>query len=174
MEEREQKYKQTISDHYDMIYRLCCSYVADADVRKDLFQNIMLRIWQGLDSFENRSSISTWIYRLSVNTSIDFLRKQRKAKKRSNHIDIAEIDVIDDSNDIESNLIMSEKVQIMFRCINELSFIDKTIITLYLEDLSYRDISEIVGISEKNVGVKLSRIKNRLNRCLKGIYNERR
>ena len=61
--EKENKYKEIISEHEDMIYRLCCSYVMDTDLRKDLFQNILIRIWKGLNSFENRSSISTWVYR---------------------------------------------------------------------------------------------------------------
>ncbi|MBN2000475.1 sigma-70 family RNA polymerase sigma factor [candidate division KSB1 bacterium] len=172
MKDKEQKYKKIILDHYDMIFRLCCSYVRDAEVRKDLLQNIMIRIWKVLNSFENRSSISTWIYRLSVNTSLDFLRKENKGKNGKNHIDINEISIIDESKNVEENLIISEKIHMMYKCINTLTFVDQTIITLYLEDLSYREISEIVGISEKYVGVKLVRIKKKLNRCLKDHYYE--
>lgn len=167
MENKENKYKKIISEHQDMIYRLCCSYVMDADLRKDLFQNILIRIWKGLNTFENRSSFSTWIYRLSVNTSIDFLRKELKGNHNSKHIDIRDIEVIDKSNNAEERLIVSEETKYMYKCISKLTFIDKTVITLYLEDLSYKEISEIVGVSEKNVSVKLVRIKNKLNKCLK-------
>jgi len=103
------------------------------------------------------------VYRISVNASIDFLRREDNHKK----IDIDDIEVIDNSKNIEKDLILSEKTKFMYLCISKLAFVDKTIISLYLEDLSYREISEIVGISEKNVSVKLSRIKKKLNNCLK-------
>lgn len=167
MEDKDKNYKQIITENQDMIFRLCCSYVMDTDLRKDLFQNILIRIWKGLNSFENRSSIDTWIYRVAVNTSIDFLRKYENNKKTSKRIDLDKVELTDKSTNLEEDLINSEKAQFMYKCINKLSFIEKTIITLYLEDLSYREISEIVGISEKNVSVKLTRIKNKINKCLK-------
>jgi RNA polymerase sigma-70 factor (ECF subfamily) len=167
MEKKEEKFKTIISDYQDMIFRLCCSYMGDGDIRKDLYQNILLRLWKGLDVFENRSSIKTWIYRISVNTSLDFLRTEFKNKYRSKHVDINTFEIADISNNVEENIILSEKIKFMYKCINKLSFIDKTIISLYLEDLSYREISEIVGISEKNVSVKLTRIKKKINACLK-------
>jgi RNA polymerase sigma-70 factor (ECF subfamily) len=137
----------------------------DTNLRQDLFQNILIRIWKGLNSFENRSSVSTWVYRISVNAGIDFLRKED-----INHKDIKisnEIEVTDKSLNLEENLILSEKTKFVYKCINKLTFIDKTIITLYLEDLSYKEIAEVVGISEKYVSVKLTRIKKKLNECLK-------
>lgn len=169
MDDKDKNYKQIISENQDMIFRLCCSYVMDTDLRKDLFQNILIRIWKGLNSFEHRSSIKTWIYRISVNTSIDFLRKHEKDNQASKSIDLNNIELIDKSTNLEEDLIISEKTQFIYKCINQLSFIEKTIITLYLEDLSYKEISEIVGISEKNVGVRLTRIKNNINKCLKDL-----
>ena len=164
---KEKHFEVILSDYQDMIYRLCCSYVANGDLRKDLYQNILIRIWKGLDSFENRSSITTWIYRIAVNSSLDFLRKESKNKHLSNLLEINEADIIDNSIHIEENLILSEKMKFIYRCINKLTFIDKTVMSLYLEDLSYKKISEIVGISEKNVSVKLTRIKKKLNTCLR-------
>jgi len=169
MENKETKFKSILSEYQDMIYRLCCIYVDDAECRKDLYQNILMRIWKGLNSFENRSSISTWIYRISVNTSIDYLRKENNKKHISNLKDMRDLELADNSNTLEEDLITSEKIRLMYRCINKMTFIDKTLITLYLEDLSYREISEILGISEKNVGVRLSRIKTKLNQCLKDV-----
>ncbi len=169
MDDKDKNYKLIISENQDMIFRLCCSYVMDTDLRKDLFQNILIRIWKGLNSFENRSSIKTWIYRISVNTSIDFLRKHEKGEQASKSINLNKIELIDKSTNLEEDLIISEKTQFMYKCINKLSFIEKTVITLYLEDLSYKEISEIVGISEKNVGVRLTRIKNKINKCLKDL-----
>lgn len=167
MENKDKKYKRIIYENQEMIFRLCCSYVMNTDLRNDLFQNILIRIWKGLNSFENRSSMNTWIYRIAVNTSIDFLRKKENNRQISKSIDSDKIELIEDSTNLEEDLIISEKIQFMYKCISKLSFIDKTIITLYLEDISYKEISEIVGISEKNVSVKLTRIKNKINKCLK-------
>jgi len=150
-----------------MIYRLCCSYINESDLRKDLFQNILIRIWRGLNSFENRSSIKTWVYRISVNTCVDFLRREAGNKYISKHMDINDIEVTDRSGNLDEDLVFSEKIAFLYRCINKLTLIDKTVITLYLEDLSYKEISVIVGISEKNVSVKLFRIKKKLNKYLR-------
>ena len=73
----------------------------------------------------------------------------------------------DKSTNPEDKIVISEKIDFIYKCINTLTFVDKTIISLYLEDLSYKEISEIVGISKNNVSVKLTRIKNKLNKCLK-------
>ena len=132
MKAKEEKFKAIISDYQDMIYRLCCSYVADVDIRNDLYQNFLMRIWQGLTSFENRSSISTWVYRISVNTGIDFLRKKDNHIPRTKHVDINDVEISDTINDVEDNLLQSEKTKLMYKCINKLTYIDNTIISLYL------------------------------------------
>ena len=169
MENKEKIFKSILSEYQDMIYRLCYSYVKDIDARKDLYQSILIRLWKGLTSFENRSSIGTWVYRISVNTSLDFLRKEHKNNFKSKHVNIDDLNIADKSDNLEEELIISEKTHLMYKCINKLTFIDKTIISLYLEDLSYRAIADIVGISEKNVSVKLYRIKKKLNQCLKDL-----
>jgi RNA polymerase sigma-70 factor (ECF subfamily) len=169
METKEKRFQTIITDYQDMIYRLCCSYVEDIEIRKDLYQNILIRLWKGMDSFQNRSAIGTWVYRVAVNTGLDFLRKELKNKSRSIHVDLENVTIADRSNNQEEEVFISEKTQLMYKCINKFSFIDKTIISLYLEDLSYREIAGIVGITEKNVSVKLSRIKKNLNQCLKDV-----
>ena len=78
MEDKEQKFQTIVTEYQHMIYRLCCSYIADEHIRKDLYQNILIRIWKGMHSFQNRSSIGTWVYRIAVNTSLDFLRNDLK------------------------------------------------------------------------------------------------
>jgi RNA polymerase sigma-70 factor (ECF subfamily) len=98
---------------------------------------------------------------------MDFLRKECNSKLTAKHIDINNIDITDKSNNLERDMILSEKTRLMYKCINNLNFIDKTIISLYLEELSYREISDIVGITEKNVSVKIARLKRKLNKCLK-------
>ena len=167
MKNKEEKFKDIISDFQHTIYRLCYSYVEDNEMRKDLYQNILIRIWKGLDTFKRRSSICTWIYRIAINTSLDFLRKEFNKNKTVDNININEIELEDSSQNTEQKLIITEKIKYIYRCIGKMSFIDKTIIFLYLEDLSYKDIAGIVGISEKNVSVKLHRLKNNLIDCVK-------
>jgi len=168
MKNKEKKFKDIISEFQDTIYRLCYSYVEDKEMRKDLYQNILIRIWKGLDTFKSHSSISTWIYRIAINTSLDFLRKEFNRSKTSTHLNIDDIEVADSSQNSEQEFIIGEKLKYLYHCIGKMNFIDKTIIFLYLEDLSYREIAGIVGISKKNVSVKLSRLKNNLMDCVKG------
>jgi RNA polymerase sigma-70 factor (ECF subfamily) len=167
MEKKEEKFKNIISEYQDTIYRLCYSYVDDKEMRQDLYQNILIRIWKGLDSFEERSSVCTWVYRIAVNTSIDFLRTEYNKNSASKHTKIDDIEVMDNSHNPEQNLIIAEKIKFIYHCINKMNFIDKTIIFLYLEDLSYREMAEVIGIGEKNVSVKLYRLKNKLMECVK-------
>ena len=167
MKNKEEKFKDIISEFQDTIYRLCYSYIADKEMRKDLYQNILIRLWKGLDTFKSHSSISTWIYRIAINTSLDFMRKEFNRSKTSNHINTNEIELEDSSQNSEQNLILAEKIKYIYHCIGKMNFIDKTIIFLYMEELSYRDIANIVGITEKNVSVKLSRLKNNLMDCVK-------
>ena len=169
MKDKKDFFRSIVSEHQDRIYRLCWSYAQNREDRKDLFQAILIKIWNGLSSLQNRSTVSTWIFRLSVNTSIDYLRRNKKHKTISTDMDIADANVIDRTNDIEGNLILSENIKILHKFIGQLSFIDRTLIYLYLEDLKYREIAEILGISEKNVGIKLHRIKKLLKEYFKDI-----
>ena len=167
MREKEKKFQQIITEFQDMIYRLCCAYVENSEIRKDLYQNILLRVWKGLDSFNQRSRLSTWIYRVAVNTSLDFLRAEKKRKRTPDTVDIYTHEMADKDQDPEKKLIISEQTRRMYACIGMLSFIDRTIVSLYLEGLSYSEIADIIGITEKNLSVKLTRLKKNLIRCLK-------
>ena len=168
MESNEEKFKAIFSDYQQKIFRLCCSYVIDPDAREDLYQNILIRIWKGLPSFNGQSTIGVWIYRISVNTAIDFLRKNQRDKKFSQRLENYDFEIIDRSCNSEELLLLTEKIRHLFKCINRLDFMDRTIISLYLEDISYKNIAEIVGLTEKYVGVKISRIKKEVNKCLAG------
>ena len=167
MAEKEEIFNELLRDYQDKIYRLCCYYVKNEEDRKDLLNDIYYRIWRNLYSFKHRSSISTWIFRISVNSCIDFIRKETKRKHVMANVEINEETAIDKSENIEKDFIASERIQMLYSCIDRLSLLDKTLISLYLEELSYKEIAEIVGITEKNVGVKLFRIKKSLNEFLK-------
>ena len=167
MSEKQDLFKNILSEYKDKIFRLCCAYVTLAEDRKDLYQDILMRIWKGLDSFRQQSSIGTWIYRISVNSSIDFIRKENRKRLTNVQIGIDDLQIADQSQDTEKDIILSEKLRFLYECMNRLSFLDKTLVTLYLEDLSYKEIADILGISENHVGVRLHRIKKQLNTYFK-------
>ena len=165
MKKQEEIFKIIVNDFQDKIYRLCWIYVQNDSECDDLLQEIYIKIWRNLKNIKNQSAWGTWIYRVTVNTCIDFLRK----KKRCNTTQIENVDyerITDSEKDIEDKLIESEKLQILQNCIQKLTEIEKIIVALYLEELKYSEIAEIIGISEKNVSVKISRIKNKMKNLL--------
>ncbi len=164
MNSKEEKFTQIVREYRDKIYRLCWSYMDNEDDRKDLQQIILVKVWQNLDRFEGKSSPSTWLYRLAVNASIDYARKNNRYRRYFSNAEVADMGAIDPACDSEENYIRSEALQLLHTYINRLSFVDKTLVLLYLEDLSYKEIAQIVGITEKNVSVKLVRIKKSMRR----------
>lgn len=169
MKNKEKTFEQILIDYQDKIYRLCWSYIRNEEDRKDLLQNIFMKIWKNLESFNEESSLSTWIYRLSVNTSIDYMRQNKRHRYVSASTNISNLPIVDQSNNVEENFVLSENVKRLHECISQLSFIDKTLTNLYLENLKYREIAGIIGISEKNVSVKLHRIKKWLRSRIKDL-----
>lgn len=169
MSQKEELFNEILEHFQDKIYRLCSCHVPHEEDRKDLLHDIYVRIWSGLETFNQRSSLSTWIYRVSLNSCIDFLRKDRKRKQWRLGLRVEEWNIVDGSENVKKNFLASERIKHLYACIDKLSLHDKTLISLYLEDLSYKDIADIVGISEQHVGVKLFRIKKILNSFLKEV-----
>lgn len=153
------KFTEVLNDHRGLIYKVCNLYCSDREDREDLFQEIVLQIWKSLSGFRQESSLSTWMYRVALNTAITHFRKE---KRSVNPISISGIEVPDlnDSNEKE------EQLKQLFVAIEHLDKIDKSIILLYLEEKSYDEISDITGLSKSNVGVKLNRIKIKLSTIL--------
>ena len=165
MEKQEDLFKKIVTDFQDKIYRLCWIYVQNDSECDDLVQDIYVKIWRNLKKFKKQSALGTWIYRVVVNTCIDFLRN--KNTRYTIHLDKMDYErITDGEKDVENKIIEYEKLQILQHCIQKLTEIEKAIIALYLEELKYSEIAEIIGISEKNVGVKISRIKNKMKAFL--------
>ena len=150
----EQQFAQTVKEHKSTIYTVCYMFSQDADEVNDLFQEVLVNIWKGFDSFEHRSDIKTWIYRIALNTCISI---DRKKKRRS-----AEVRLTMDINLFEDRDTDTQQVDMLHRRISRVRPFDRAIVLLWLEDLSYEEIGQIVGISEKNVSVRLFRIKEQL------------
>lgn len=160
MTERESEFTKLVRENKSTIYAVCYMFSTNRDEVSDLFQNILLNIWTGLDTFRNESKKKTWIYRVALNVCISADRK----KKRSAETVPLSID-IDPYEDINENAL---QVQQLYRRISRLGFVDRSLVLLWLEALSYEEIGEIMGISAKNVSVKLTRIKEQLKNMKDG------
>ena len=145
-----------LNNHRGLIYKVCHLYCDDPEDRKDLFQEIVLQVWKSLEGFRQESTIGTWMYRIALNTAITHFRKE---KRLGGKVSLTGIDIPDlnDSNEKEDQL------RELFKAIENLDRIDKSIILLYLEEKNYEEISEITGLTRTNVGVRLNRIKIKLS-----------
>ena len=154
MENLEKEFTQIVREHKDTIYMVCYMFSKDNAEVEDLYQEILINLWRSLPQFENRSSLKTWIWRISLNTCISIDRKKKRRDKKMP----LEMD-IDLYNDSDRD---TRQIQLLHERINRLGSFDRAIILLWLENMSYEEIGAIVGISEKNVSVRLYRIKEQL------------
>jgi len=155
----ERQFAQTVAEHKSTIYTVCYMFSQDADEVNDLFQEVLVNLWKGFENFEHRSDIKTWIYRVALNTCISIDRKAR----RSSTIRLAmDINLFEDRDED------TRQVDLLHKRISKLQPFDRAIVLLWLEDLSYEEIGQIVGITAKNVSVRLFRIREQL----KNMSNE--
>jgi RNA polymerase sigma-70 factor (ECF subfamily) len=157
---KEQHFKQIIEQNSERIQRICSYYAPTAEDRKDMYQEVLVNIWKSLDNFRGEAAISTWIYRIAVNTSISYAGKEVRRLSLNVDKDPAVLSsIIDYDADRE---ISAAKVEELGNALNQLSVIDKLLISLSLEKLTAREIADIIGITEPNVRVKIHRIKENL------------
>ena len=149
----EQQFAQTVKEHKSTIYTVCYMFSKDADEVNDLFQEVLVNIWKGFDSFEHRSDIKTWIYRVALNTCISIDRKKRRSATTRVSMDINLFEDRDED---------TKQVDMLHKRISKLQPFDRAIVLLWLENLPYEEIGQIVGISTKNVSVRLFRIREQL------------
>lgn len=159
MELTEQEFARMVKTHKNTIYTVCYMFSTDEDEVADLFQEVMIKLWRGLPSFKGASDVKTWIYRVTLNTciSIDKKKKRRHETKLSMDINLFA------DKDKET-----EQVSILHKRISRLLPLDRAIVLLWLENISYDEIGAIIGISAKNVSVRLVRIREQL----KSMSNE--
>ena len=157
----EREFIQLVNDHRGLIFKVCNLYCRDPENRRDLFQEVVLQLWKSFPGFRKDSANSTWVYRVALNTAISNFRKEsKKPERRSISLDEFEIPDLAGMDD-------KEKRSTLKLAIDKLTEIEKAIIMLYLDEKSYDEISDIVGISVSNVGVRINRIKNKLSKLIK-------
>ncbi len=155
---KDQEFTRLMRENKGIIYKICNSYCSDKNDRDDLAQEIIYNLWKSFNSFNAAFKFSTWMYRIALNVAISFYRREKKFKNNEPILEglIVFEETHEDKTEVEKNL------QLLQVFINELKEIDRAIILLYLEDRSHKEISEITGFTETNVGTRISRIKDKL------------
>lgn len=159
-------YTQFILPYAGIIIKICRAYTDSEEDFQDYYQEICLQLWKSRENFKGDSKWSTWVYRVSLNVCLSLLRKDKKVSKKS-----VELPEVEGSLQLDANPFTDESLQLLYQAIKKLPDLDRAIILLYLEENSYREIAEIMGLSANNIGVKITRIKKKLKTLLDGkIY----
>lgn len=145
-----------IQSNKGIIYKIANMYCKNEEDRQDLFQEIIIQLWKSFDNYDDNFRHSTWIYRISLNVAISFYRKENSRRKIANPLTNGIINFTDDVSSEASETDLNNLQQM----IAQLKDLDKALILLYLEEKSYKEIAQIIGISETNVATKINRIKN--------------
>lgn len=150
----EKEFIAKIDKYQGILHKICFVYARNNADKEDLYQEIILQLWKSYASFKGKSEFSTWMYRVALNTAITLTKKATFIFKSPENIS--------SSFDYTKSLEYSEDIKILYKAISKLSKIEKAIILMWLEEKSYDEIAETIGITVKNVSVKLVRIKNKL------------
>lgn len=156
MNQKESDFLEAIERHKGIIVKVSKVYFDQLEDQEDLRQEIIYQLWNSYDSFRNESQFSTWMYRIAINTSILFFKKEKKKETHFNEFQLSQTSFLNDVNNDD------EKLRILYQSFQRLDKIEKAIIYLYLEDLGHKDIAKNLGISEANARVKLHRTKEKI------------
>jgi len=170
IQQKEKLFLEVYTDYRLTIYRICYGYIYEKEQVDDLFQEIMLNIWNSMEKFKGDSSIGTWAYRVAVNTALLYNRKTKQYKKVSR--EATELNTLVDHSCPEEHKLKETRLNQLGLSISRLERQDRLIISLILEGLTYDQVAEIVGIKANYVGVKVNRIKKQLYEILKKYDNE--
>lgn len=158
LNQQEESFNQLVRENQGSIYRICRAYLYDPALADDLYQEILYQVWKSLQNFKGQARVNTWIYRIAVNTAISFNRKNKQNEMVAlpNSMQFVYEDTLTPKQEQEA------QVDLLRLCISKLEPADRLIISLVLEEKSYKEIAEITGTNINHVGVKINRIKSRL------------
>lgn len=157
MDTKELEFTKMVKEQKNTIYTVCMMFGEDAPV-DDLVQQTLINLWKGYDGFKGKSSLGTWVWKVAMNTCITASNKEKKHSRNSSSLDSIGVSSIDMADAPKED----RQIKMLHDRIHKLGVFDRAIILLWLEDLSYEEIGEIVGISASNVSVRLVRIREQL------------
>jgi RNA polymerase sigma factor (sigma-70 family) len=153
----EEQFITMLRAHKKLIYKVCHSYTTNKEDFKDLEQEITIQLWKALPKYDAGYKLTTWMYRIALNTAISFYRKEKR-KPHHSLLDGQILEMLADT-ERERDAELEHQIQMLHAFIEKLGEVNKALMLLYLEDNSYKEMAEILGISESNVATKISRIK---------------
>jgi len=156
----EKSFINLINEHQGLIHKVCMLYETDRDARNDLFQEIVLQLWKSIHTFRGDAKITTWMYRIALNTAISGLRKQKRGLQ-TQELEERHFNISDRATDNQE-----ENLQKLQRCIRQLSEIERGMIMMALDEVSYEEIAETIGITQNNVRVRMNRIREKLRKLM--------
>ena len=169
-EKLETQFLNGLEENQHKLLRICSVYAKDSEDSKDLFQEVLVQIWKSLPGFNGDAALATWMFRITLNVCLRFQSKDQKKRKKVFRMDSVRISnlpaEVADSED-------RERLMQLRNCIKTLNEADKAVITLYLEALPYKEISNVLGLKENTVAVKVKRIKAKLLNCINGSHDGR-
>lgn len=160
MSAKEQEFSKLIKDNQGLIIKVSRLYTNSLEDEQDLFQEIVLQLWRSYDSFKGQSKISTWMYRVALNTAITLFRKKTKSPQTDELMDFHHSGYVEDDDEKQ------QQVSLLYKVVKMLPQVERAIVMMYLDDLPYRDISENLGITEVNARVKMNRLKKTLKELM--------
>ncbi len=152
--DKEHQFELLVGEHKRTIYTVCYMFSHNKTEVEDLFQEVLIRLWNGFDHYEGRSSARTWVYRVALNTAINQDKKERRR--------IETVPLTVDIDPFEADDSKTQQVRKLHDLISQLELIDRSLVLLWLEGIPYDEIGAIIGITANNVGVRLARIKEKL------------
>ena len=163
---KEDQFKQIVAENGNRIARICRYYNPNHEDQKDMYQEVLVNIWKSLERYRGDSAVSTWVYRIAVNTSLNFAGKTFRNMKLMVDSDPQNLNILLDDDELEVKIKNEARFEQLQEQLNLLSVIDKALMSLVLEGLSMREIADVIGLTEPNVRVKIHRIKEQLKQCL--------
>lgn len=161
--EQETIFLSALEQNQEKLFRVCSIYSNGHEDAKDLFQEVLVHVWRSMATFKGNSSLNTWMFRIALNVCLRFKTKHTKNQNRLIRLDSMTITNFSSQDKIEEE---NEKLIGLRKCVKKLNESDKAVVALYLEGLAYREISNILGLSENHIAVKVKRIKSKLLNCI--------
>ena len=166
-EDQQSLFMKWLDDHGSSVMKVARAYTLTSEECQDLVQEILLQAWRSLPKFEGKASAATWFYRVALHTAMNWHRKDKPRRSRQQpllEVQAVATEAIDSAEQAQHQ----DTVEQLYKAIHQLPKTDAALVLLYLDELSYREMAEVLGISESNVGVKLNRAKKTLNELMKG------